>query len=168
MDIGRTFLKSKLFNTALLLLPSIFVVLVFFVLFLAPPSPTDIAQDWTKNNTDSVKATVAGYIVPTILSTRPMTTEFRSTNPEESKQYLRDNFDRITTWSYAEPRNLGNDSYEVTATAITRIDEIVLNDEGVTQEFRVPFRLTVNMEAGEVTSWNVIFSEAAEYIIHSR
>ena len=88
--------------------------------------------------------------------------------PEMFRVYVKERLDLGTNWTYGPTVNVSDDLYEVTATAIVHLGNIMPsvyatdNNERASpgafrpkRVFTMPFHLAVNMESSSVTDWRV-------------
>ena len=125
------------------------------------PTPEDVARAWTESSLESAAGDELVKFIVSISNTM---------QPELFSQYLNDRLYNSTTWSYAPALDVGNDQYEVVATASTNLHDIIptvmLDNRvpvGFTQVITMPFHLIVDMESESVIDWSAREDEAFLY-----
>ena len=128
----------------------------------------ETARDWTDNSIDGA----AGDELVRFIVERSNTGQ-----PEELGSFVKEGLRLATTWTYGPTVQLRGDRYEVTATASTRVHEIVpiqyiFLSQGAQESdapdglddprkiVHMPFHLTINLGSKEVSDWHVHADEA--------
>ena len=116
---------------------------------LSRPSAEDIAREWVDDNLDragEIIAAAIGLNLPIV----------SALGGEVIERALRE----AVAWEYSEPREADGGLTEITATASARISSPAPLPPGFI-EVRLPFALTIDRKAGEVTDWRADHQNAA-------
>ena len=131
---------------------------------ISPPELEEIARAWTEEN---IGGAMGDAMVDFIVS------ESHTEQPGILGEYLKERLDPATTWSYGPIVSVGNGRYEVTATAMTNVhqimppmvrdssgSEVTIEPGDLERVATMPFHLTVDTDSKSVTDWHVHPGEA--------
>ena len=116
---------------------------------LSRPSAEDIAREWVDDNLDRAGEIIAAAIGLNLPIVSALGGEF-------IERALRG----AVAWEYSEPREADGGLTEITATASARISSPAPLPPGFI-EISLPFVLTIDRKAGEVTDWRADHHNAA-------
>lgn len=136
----------------------------------------EIARAWTMDNINGAAGDeLAKFIV----------SESNTAQPDMFFEYLKERLESVTTWNYGPIKRTGENRYETTATATTRVHDTMdppiftfedetkgargealptptASDVIFTRIAKMPFSLTVDLESNSVTDWQARLDEANE------
>lgn len=135
----------------------------------------EIARAWTADN---INGAAGGEIASFIAE------ESNAMQPDALREYLKPRLEAATTWNYGQIARTGENRYETTATATTRVHEAMEaafttagepkdargetaqspadSDVEYTRIVKMPFILTVDLELNSVIDWQARRYEAGE------
>ena len=135
----------------------------------------EIARAWTAKSVNGAAGDeIAGFIAE----------ESNAMQPDTLQEYLKPRLESATTWNYGQIARTGENRYEMTATATTRVHDMMEVeftssdqpkgargetaqspadfDVEYTRIVKMPFSLTVDLELNSVIDWQALRDEAGE------
>ncbi len=114
--------------------------------FLSRLSPDELAVEYINGNIDDIGEDIAGFMVGNNWALK-----------ELGGEYVEEQIHKVVKWDYTPARLVGDDKYEVIATAIVIFDvdlpiDIPLTSGDVNVEVRFPFILDIDHSAQTVSS----------------
>ncbi len=114
--------------------------------FLSRLSPDELAVEYINGNIDDIGEDIAGFMVGNNWALK-----------ELGGEYVEEQIHKVVKWDYTPARLVGDDRYEVIATAIVIFDvdlpiDIPLTSGDVNVEVRFPFILDIDHSAQTVSS----------------
>lgn len=147
--VKSAFRRPRVIAVCVALAVAAAVAAVIIAQALSRPSAEDIAREWVDDNLDragEIIAAAIGLNLPIV----------SALGGEVIERALRGAVD----WEYSEPREAEGGLTEITATASARVSSPAPLPPGFI-EVRLPFILTIDRSAGEVTDWRTDHQNAA-------